>query len=98
MLARRLLLSMVDGSVEPVPALLEWMNTKDAAAYLGTTTRRLYRVIEAGHLKGYRFGRVVRLKRDEVERFKASGIMNHLPTNPDDPDDPDGGVAAIVRI
>lgn len=48
----------------------EWMSTADAARALGITPRTLYRFIDNGDLPAHRFGRVVRLRRGDVERFR----------------------------
>jgi len=42
------------------------MSTDDAAAYIGITTRTLYRFIDEGNIVAYRFGRVIRLKAVET--------------------------------
>lgn len=60
-----------------------WMSSAEAASYLGITIRTLYRFIDQGELPAYRFGRVIRLKQQEVERFiEASriepGELDHL--------------------
>jgi excisionase family DNA binding protein len=47
----------------------EWMSTEAAAAYIGVTSRTLYRFIDEGHLPAYRFGRVIRLRTDDVEAY-----------------------------
>ncbi len=59
------------------------MGTKDAANYLGITLRTLYRVIDEGQLAAYRFGRVIRVKRADVDAFVESarikpGELAHL--------------------
>jgi excisionase family DNA binding protein len=46
-----------------------WMGTKDAAAYLGLTTRTLYRIIDEGSIPGYKFGRVIRVKRGDLDAY-----------------------------
>lgn len=46
-----------------------WLNTAETARRLGVTPRTLYRFIDEGQLPAYRFGRVIRLKQDEVEAF-----------------------------
>lgn len=51
---------------------IQWLSTGDAAKYLGITTRTLYRFIDEGHLAGYRFGRVIRLKQTDVDQFIES--------------------------
>ena len=60
-----------------------WLSTKEAAAELGLTPRTLYRLIDEGQLPAYRFGRVIRLKQDEVQAFVESsriepGTLEHL--------------------
>ena len=48
---------------------IRWMSTRDAAEYLGVTLRSLYRFIDEGALTAYKFGRVIRLKEQDVEKF-----------------------------
>lgn len=60
-----------------------WLSTGDAAKRLGVTTRTLYRFIDEGQLPAYRFGRVIRLKQDEVDNFIDDcriepGTLEHL--------------------
>lgn len=64
-----------------------WMSSAEAASYLGITIRTLYRFIDQGDLPAYRFGRVIRLKQQEVEAFiDASriepGELDHLYPEP----------------
>lgn len=47
----------------------EWLNTSESADLLGITPRTLYRFIDEGRLPAYRFGRVIRLRADEVVKF-----------------------------
>ena len=59
------------------------MSTAEAARRLGITPRTLYRFIDEGQLPAYRFGRVIRLKKDEVDSFVEScriepGTLEHL--------------------
>ena len=61
----------------------QWLGTKDAAARLGITLRSLYRFIDEGDLAAYKFGRVIRLKEEDVDRFIEScriqpGQLEHL--------------------
>ena len=49
-----------------------WISTADAARALGITTRTLYRLVNSGDLSAYRFGRMIRIKREDVERFIAA--------------------------
>ncbi len=62
---------------------IRWMTTKEASEYLGITLRSLYRFIDEGLVPAYRFGRVIRLKADEVDQFidqsrVAPGSLDHL--------------------
>lgn len=62
---------------------VDWLSTADAADALGITPRTLYRFINQGDLPAYRFGRVIRVKRVDVEAFiEASriepGTLDHL--------------------
>jgi excisionase family DNA binding protein len=66
---------------------IRWMSTKEAAEYLGVTLRSLYRFIDEGGLAAYKFGRVIRLKQDDVETFIeasriAPGSLEHLYPEP----------------
>jgi len=68
---------------EPAVASIRWMSTRAAASYLGVTLRTLYRFIDEGDLPAYRFGRVIRLRQDEVDAFIAAsripaGSLEHL--------------------
>ena len=61
----------------------EWMSTEAASEYIGITPRTLYRFIDEGHLRAYRFGRVIRLRTADVEEYIAScqikpGELAHL--------------------
>ena len=71
--------AMVGGMSTPI----HWLSTADAAKYLGITPRTLYRFIDEGQIAGYRFGRVIRLKQDDVDLFIESsriapGTLEHL--------------------
>jgi excisionase family DNA binding protein len=50
-------------------AEIVWLSTREAADRLGLATRTLYRLIDAGELPAYRFGRVIRLQQAEVDAF-----------------------------
>ena len=45
----------------------EWLTPAAAARRLGLPTRDLYRLIDAGELPAYKFGRTVRLRTADVE-------------------------------
>jgi excisionase family DNA binding protein len=62
---------------------ITWLSTAEAAKRLGITPRTLYRFIDQGDIPAYRFGRVIRLKQDEVDSFIEScriepGTLEHL--------------------
>ena len=62
---------------------ITWLSTGDAARRLGVPTRTLYRFLDEGELPGYRFGRVIRLKLDDVDAYIEKcriepGTMAHL--------------------
>ena len=70
-------------------AEIQWLSTAEAAKRLGITSRTLYRFIDQGDLPAYRFGRVIRLKRDEVDTFIEAcriepGTLEHLYPEPVD--------------
>jgi excisionase family DNA binding protein len=70
----------------------EWLSTQEAARRLGITPRTLYRFIDHGDLPAYRFGRVIRLRAHEVEKFIESsrikpGELEHLYPEPVSRDD-----------
>lgn len=50
----------------------EWLSTTEAAQRLGLTPRTIYRLIDAGDLPAYRFGRVIRVRADDLEDFVES--------------------------
>jgi len=62
---------------------INWMSTAAAAKRLGVTVRTLYRLIDESELPAYKFGRVIRLKEQEVDAFIESsriapGSLEHL--------------------
>jgi excisionase family DNA binding protein len=62
---------------------IAWMSTLEAARRLGITPRTLYRFIDEGQLPAYKMGRVLRLKRADVDAFidgarVAPGSLEHL--------------------
>jgi excisionase family DNA binding protein len=65
----------------------QWVSTKEAAAYLGVNLRTLYRFIDEGELPAYKFGRVIRLLRSDLDVFIerariAPGSLEHLYPEP----------------
>lgn len=64
---------------------IEWLSTGDAAERLGINTRTLYRFIDTGEIPAYKFGRVFRVKAEDVEAFIEKsrvqpGTLEHLYT------------------
>jgi excisionase family DNA binding protein len=60
-----------------------WLGTREAAAELGVTLRTLYRFIDEGMIPAYKFGRVIRLKAEDIAAFIESsriapGTLEHL--------------------
>ena len=60
-----------------------WLGTRGAANRLGVTPRTLYRLIDVGAVPAYKFGRVIRLKADDVDAFITAsqitpGDLKHL--------------------
>jgi excisionase family DNA binding protein len=78
----------------------DWLGTKDASARLGITLRSLYRFIDEGDLPAYKFGRVIRMKVEDIDSFIESrrirpGQLEHLypplkGTDTEEADGPDG--------
>ncbi len=62
---------------------IRWLSTKEAAELIGVTLRSLYRFIDEGDLPAFKFGRVIRVKQEDVDRFIEScriapGSLEHL--------------------
>jgi excisionase family DNA binding protein len=49
-----------------------WMSTPDACERLALSAREIYRLIDTGQLPAYKFGRLIRLRRADVENFAAT--------------------------
>jgi excisionase family DNA binding protein len=79
-----------DGQTGRLPAVADdtrWLSTNAACRRLGITVRTLYRLVNEGQIPAYRFGRVYRLKEDDVDRFIESsriepGTLDHLYPEP----------------
>ena len=64
-----------------------WLSTREACEELGITLRTLYRIIDEGQLPCYQFGRVYRIKADDVQAFLDAakvkpGDLSHLYPEP----------------
>ena len=71
------------GVPEPIVPTSRSMFAPAAAERLGITARTLYRFIDEGQLPAYKFGRVIRLKKTDVDAYIEScrvepGSMSHL--------------------
>jgi excisionase family DNA binding protein len=77
-----------------------WLGTKDAASELGITARTLYRLIDEGAVPAYKLGRVLRLKRVDIDAYLERcrvqpGDLHHLyPPRETPSEDEDGGDSA----
>ena len=47
----------------------QWLGTSDVMRLLGVQLRTLYRIIDEDQLPAYKFGRVIRIKRADVDAF-----------------------------
>jgi excisionase family DNA binding protein len=54
---------------------IDWLSTPKASEYLGITSRTLYRFIDEGLVPAFKFGRVIRLKRSDVDAFIESSLI-----------------------
>ena len=54
------------------PQNAQWLSTTEACERVGVTLPTLYRYINRGELVAYRFGRVIRIKTEDMERFIES--------------------------
>ena len=73
--------------IPPVAEGAVWLSTKQASVYLGVNLRTLYRFIDEGELPAFKFGRVIRLRQNDVEAFVESariapGTLEHLYPEP----------------
>ena len=62
---------------------MEWLSTKDASEYIGVTLRTLYKLIDEGLIPAYKIGRVIRVKKEDVDSYLQStkikpGELDHL--------------------
>jgi excisionase family DNA binding protein len=47
----------------------DWLGVPALARKLGVTMRTVYMILDTGQLPAYRIGRVIRIKRADVERY-----------------------------
>jgi excisionase family DNA binding protein len=60
-----------------------WLSVQEAARALGVVSRTVYGLINAGELPGHRIGRVIRVRREDLDRYLESariqpGALDHL--------------------
>lgn len=61
----------------------DWFGSPEAAQFLGIGLRTLYSFIDHGELPAYKFGRVIRIRRVDLEAFidqhrLEPGSLGHL--------------------
>lgn len=66
-----------------MPGNEEWLSSADAAKSVGVTVRTLYVFINAGKLRAYKFGRVVRVRKSDLDIWVETcavppGTVGHL--------------------
>ncbi len=59
------------------------MGSPEAAAYLGIMLNTLYKLIHSGELRAYKIGRVIRLRKADVDAYLEAhviepGSLGHL--------------------
>jgi excisionase family DNA binding protein len=65
-----------------------WLSTREAADALGLSVQTLYRLIDRQALPAYRFGRVIRLRPGDVQRWleaqriKPGELQTAVPQRP----------------
>ena len=79
---------------EEAVELSRWLGTTAAAAYLGVVPRTLYRMIDEDKIPAYKMGRVIRLKRADLDAYLEAnrvrpGELEHLypPRTPEEEDE-----------
>lgn len=52
-----------------------WMGAPEAASYLGVGLRVVYKLIDQGHIPAYKLGRVIRMRREDVDGFLEKNLI-----------------------
>lgn len=60
-----------------------WLSTTEASRRMGIGLRTLYRMIDAGDLPAYKFGRVIRISEEDLDDYLqrcriSPGELSHL--------------------
>lgn len=58
------------------PQTSEWLNVAEAARYLNVGERFVRRLIEERRLRFHRFGRLIRLRRPDLDAFANSNPVD----------------------
>lgn len=51
------------------PTVIQWMDTKRAAAYIGVPPSRMYDLVALGKVTPYRDGRTLRFTSDQLDEY-----------------------------
>jgi excisionase family DNA binding protein len=59
------------------------LSTAEASSYIGVTLRTLYKLIDEGDVTAYKIGRVIRIKREDLDNYLQDvrikpGSLEHL--------------------
>jgi excisionase family DNA binding protein len=54
------------------PGPLQWLTLAEAARHIGVARTALYQWLQAGRVPHHRFGRLIKIHVDDLERFVAS--------------------------
>jgi excisionase family DNA binding protein len=68
-----------------------WLGTPAASTYLGVSQRTLYRLIDQGDVAAYQMGRVIRVRKEDLDAYLEQariepGALRHLYPDPEPPD------------
>jgi len=66
----------MDGSENRQTGEIELLTAEEAALLLKVAANTVYRLMRGGEIPFVRFGRCVRIRRDELQRFIASHSTN----------------------
>ncbi len=70
----------------------DWLGAPGAAEYLGVTLRMVYKLIDQGQVPAYKIGRVLRIRRADLDAFlersrvKPGDLVHLYPPEHDETD------------
>jgi excisionase family DNA binding protein len=69
----------------------DWLTTLETARWLGVTQKTVYRLVNDGKLAAFKLGRVVRIRRTDLDAFLETarvkpGDLDHLVDRPPSPE------------